>query len=136
MIGSLNISLSGMRAAETRLSIAANNVVNVSSAGHTAKGAAEAGNNAQAPYKPVSASTTSVSGGGVVVNRISIDPASYSVFAPHNPLSDSDGMVAYPNVSLSEQLIEMKLASLSYKANVKVLEAQSELLGTLLDSLS
>ena len=135
MIGSLSVSVSGLRAAETRLSIAASNIANIGSAGHTAKGAAEAGDGAKEPFQPSAAISYSV-GGGVVVTSRAVDPATVSVFSPGNSFADSGGLVAFPNISLVEQMVELKLAALSYKANAKVIEIQSDLIGTLLDSFS
>jgi len=136
MIGTFNTALSGLRAAETRLSIAANNIVNIGSAGHTKTGAAAAGSAAKSPYQPSKATATSVDGGGVVVTPTPISPASVNVFSPGSPFADSNGLVAYPNISLAEELVEINLATLSYKANAKVIEAESDMLGRLLDSLS
>ncbi len=136
MLGTFNVALSGMQAAETRLSIAANNIVNIGSAGHTEKGAQENGDNSVLPYQPMAPSSSSALGGGVVVTATPVEPRSVSVFNPGNPLADSGGLVAYPNVSLAEQVVELKMATLSYKANASVLEAESDLLGSLLDSLS
>jgi flagellar basal-body rod protein FlgC len=136
MIGSLQISLSGLRAAETRVTVAANNVANSGSAGHTVKGAAEAGDAAISPYQAMATATTSNSDGGVTVQAIPTDADPIHVFSPGNRLADSEGLVAFPNVSLTEQLMEVKLATQSYEANVSVINAQSEMLGTLLDSFS
>lgn len=136
MIGSLQISLSGLRAAETRFAVAARNIVNSGSAGHTAKGASEAGDAAVLPYQVMTTATTSNRDGGVTALVIPANSTSLPVFSPGNPLADSEGRVAFPNVSLTEQLIEVKLATLSYEANVSVIKAQSEMLGTLLDSFS
>ncbi len=136
MLGTFNVALSGLRAADIRLSIAANNIVNISSAGHTDKGAQEAGEAAVTAFQPATATASSTAGGGVVVTATPVNPGTVPIFNPGNPLADSNGFVAYPNVSLAEQMIELKLASLSYEANAKVIETESELLRTLLDSFS
>lgn len=136
MLGTFNVALSGLRAADVRLSIAASNIVNMSSAGHTEKGAREAGEAAVTAFQPAVATASSINGGGVRVTATLVELGTVSVFNPGNPLADSEGLVAYPNVSLAEQMVELKLAVLSYQANVKVIETESELLGILLDSFS
>lgn len=136
MIGTFNTALSGLRAAETRLSIAANNIANIGSTGHTKTGAVAAGSDAKSPYQPYKATATSVDGGGVVVTPTPVDPASVNMFSPGSPFADRNGLVAYPNISLAEELVELNLATLNYKANAKVIQAESDMLGTLLDSLS
>lgn len=136
MTGSFSIGLSGLQAAQTRLTIAASNIANINTAGHTAKGALEAGDNVQEPYQAVSALATSTAGGGVTVSPVPVDPTTVTVFSPSNPLADSEGFIAVPNLSFAEQMVELKIAALSYKANVKVIEAESDLTGTLLDSFS
>jgi flagellar basal body rod protein FlgC len=116
--------------------VVATNIVNAGSAGHTVKGALETGTNAQSPYSPMAVSTYSVQGGGVAVAINEVNPSTLSVYAPQHSLSDSDGNVAFPNGSFAEQLIEIKLTTISYKANARVFASQSELLGSLLDSIS
>lgn len=136
MLGAFNAALSGLRAADARLSIAASNIVNMSSAGHTEKGARDAGEAAVAAFQPAVATALSIDGGGVRVTATPVKPGTVSVFNPGNPLADSEGLIAYPNVSLAEQMVELKLAVLSYQANAKVIETESDLLGVLLDSFS
>lgn len=136
MSGILSIGLSGMQAAETRLSIAAGNIANMNSAGHTAKGAAEAGASAHQPFQPSAAVATATLDGGVTVTAVPVDPATVSVYSPSNLLADSGGMIAMPNLSFAEQMVEMKIATISYTASAKIIGAESDLTGALLDSLS
>lgn len=71
--------------------------------------------------------------GRVKVARIIEDPSPMRmVHDPKNPLANSDGYVAMPNVNVVEEMVNMISASRSYQANVEVLNtAKSMMLKTL-----
>jgi flagellar hook-associated protein FlgK len=49
-------------------------------------------------------------------------------------VTTSMGRAAEPGENLAEDLVEQKLASYSFKANLRVIQTQDEMLGTVLDA--
>ena len=47
--------------------------------------------------------------------------------------ADADGVVERPNVDVTAELVRVKQAETLYKANVRVLQAEDRLLGTLVN---
>lgn len=119
MISSIDISLSGMSAASTRVQVAASNIVNARGTGHSTEYDSE-----REPYQPLRVVQSSVQEGGV---RAEVVPAP--------PLLDETGTAQFPIVSLGEEMVEMKLAAQAYEASLAVLEVETEMLGELLDSV-
>lgn len=127
MTPSFAISLSGMEAASTRLAVASSNIVNARSAG-------DAG--AEGLHIPMRVEQSAEPGGGTKATLVAVVPATMPVFAPDDPRADENGAVAYPNVSLAQQFVEMKLAKIAYAANIAALKVSDEMLGELLDIAS
>ena len=65
-----------------------------------------------------------------------IEPATVPVFAPDDPRAGADGAVDFPNLSLAEPFVELRLAKIAYEANLAALEVGDEMLGELLDTAS
>lgn len=127
MTTSFAISLSGLDAASTRLATASANIANARSAGD---------GDGEGLYRPLRVEQTSVAGGGTRAVTVPVEPATVAVFAPHDPLANEDGTSDFPNVSLAEQLVELKLAKIAYEANLAALEVADEMLGELFDATS
>ena len=68
-----------------------------------------------------------LTGGGVRVVQIrSLPDEEYPlrmVYDPTHPDADEEGYVAYPNVNIVEEMVNMISATRSYEANAKVIEA-------------
>lgn len=45
-----------------------------------------------------------------------------NVYEPDNPLADDDGMVQYPDISLSDEMTSLIIAQRAYQANVTAFE--------------
>lgn len=105
-------ALSGLRAAETRLGVSANNVANISSEGFEAQ----------------SAVARPQDGGGVIVDIRAKDPATLTAPSP-----SGEGTVQVANVSLDEEAVNQVSAGYDFKANLKVIEVQKSLDEALLD---
>ncbi len=121
-------ALSGLQAASLRLAASASNTANAHSTGTVVDG-----QRVQAPYAPVEVTQSSVEPAGVRADIRPRDPASVSVYAPGHPDADADGIVAFPNVSLEEEVITQQFAAYDYKANLKVLKTAGEMLQNVLD---
>lgn len=61
---------------------------------------------------------------GIVENE---DNLNY-IFEPNHPDADEDGFVAYPNVNMADEMVEMMQTLRSYDANVTALNASKEMM--------
>lgn len=107
-----NTALSGLNAAQTRLSVSAQNVANSSTEG----------------YRALSATARSVDTGGVIVDVRTSTPPSFSV-----PNPNGQGTIDVPNVSFEQEAINQIQASNEFSANLSVIRAQQRLDDALLD---
>ncbi len=112
----ISTALSGMNAYAKRLEVSANNIANVRTSGKLE--AAEG--SANAAFTPQQVVQESVPGGGVKANVVATDPATYPAFNSGDANADADGMVAMPNVSMEQEMVEQKMAVIGYKANAEV----------------
>lgn len=124
------IALSGMKAALQRFDAAANNIANVRSHGPlpsaTASGYPPA-------YTPVDVVQMSVAGGGVVSHVINSPRGPVVYYDPSAPYADGDGMVAAPDIDLASEIVNLATAELDFAANLVVLRAESQMMGSLFD---
>jgi flagellar basal-body rod protein FlgC len=125
---SYSVSLSGMNAAATRIANSANNVANIQSTSTDKNG----GTTKEA-YRPTDIVSLSQEAGGVKTIVKERNNPTISVAAPDSPNADNNGTIEVPNVDLSRELVEQKMATYDYKANLKALEAQKEMDDVLLD---
>ncbi|MDB2414596.1 flagellar basal body protein [Rickettsiales bacterium] len=130
--GPMNIALSGLRAAEKRLQVSANNVANSRSTVTTDAN----GNQILKPYQPQEVVLSSQERGGVLSQVKDTDKEAVQTYEPGNPDADANGIISIPNVDLAEELVKQFGASVDYKANIKVIERQQVMLGALIDRLA
>jgi flagellar basal-body rod protein FlgC len=122
------ISASGMAVEKTRLEVAAMNIANMHSAGV----------GADQTYRPLKVITqaqplsfaqhlgmlTTTGGGGVRV--VAVDPTPVAprlVYEPGHPYADKQGMVAYPAVDHTAEMLQLNTALRAYEANVVAMNA-------------
>lgn len=127
MVSPLSVALSGLAVAAKRAFVSANNIVNTHSAGDGQAGGV---------FKPQTVEQFSVPQGGVRAVTRPVSPASIPVYSPDHPAANKDGLVQMPNVSLEREIVNLKMAMISYRANLKVIETADEMAGELLDRLS
>ena len=125
MIGAINIALTGLGAASKQLLASASNIANLQTAGSLEEGA-------QAPYTPLRTQQTAItdeSGNGLGVNTtfVAKDPAFVPAFDPDSPFADENGIIGVPNVDLAEEAVNINIAKIQYKANLKTIQAASDL---------
>lgn len=114
MISALNASVSGVKAFEKKLDVTANNVANVNTDG----------------FKKQSALLSEGDNGGVKVEITEVDAPGY----PKESVVDGEVVeVESSNVDLAEELTEMIPTQAGYDANMRVVQAEDEMLGSLLD---
>lgn len=128
MVSSINTALSGLNAASKRLAVSSNNIANQNSTKSL-----ENGQTVDKPYVPQRVEQISLENGGVKTVVKDVDPATVTQFDPDNPDADANGGIQVPNVSLESEIINQKIATYDYKANLKTLKVQDDLLKSLLD---
>ena len=130
------IALSGLNAASRRLQVSASNVANSQTTGAlpNADGTVPAG--APTAYTPLALVQTASAGGGVQTSVTTVTPPTTAVFDPQASFANQDGLVAAPNVDLSQEMVNQMLASYSFAANARVLRAEDRMNQTLIDRLA
>lgn len=130
MVDSISTALSGLLANQTKASGAASNIANVSTTGSL-----DENSDKQAPYTPVDVTFTSQENGGVTAQVTDRQPSFVPSYAPDSPFADAEGIIGSPNIRLEEEIVTLKQAELSYKANAKVVKVALELQDELLDAI-
>jgi flagellar basal-body rod protein FlgC len=124
----VSIAASGLTAASLRLDAAASNIANSQD---TAPLSPQPGD--PQPYQPVDVVQQHVAGGGTSATFEPVVPASNAIYDPGSPFADANGQVAAPNTDLAQQLVNTNVASVSYDANVQVIETAQKMQGYLLN---
>lgn len=116
MMNAISIALSGLGASLKRIGAAASNVANMGSAGSLGPGG-------KPPYEAQTTVQTADGLGGTRAEVVSMREPFVPAYDPNAPYANDQGLVAAPNVDLAEELVQMKLAEITYKANIKTLQA-------------
>jgi flagellar basal-body rod protein FlgC len=122
-----------MNAASRSLEVSADNVANVFTTGAlpAANGTVAAG--APQAYQPLRLNQTASAGGGTQTS-VTAAPSYVATSDPQAPFANQDGLVAAPNVDISQELINQMIASYSFTANAAALKAGNQMAKTLLDT--
>ncbi len=131
MIPPFNAALSGLAVSSRRLQVSAENISNQFSTRTLVDGQSQ-----NTPYVPKEVVQTSLPTGGVRAEVRDKNPATTTVFSPDSPDANADGTLTLPNVNLEDELVNQKIASYDYKANLKVIKVQDDLDKSLLDIFS
>jgi flagellar basal-body rod protein FlgC len=122
----MSIALSGLTASAKKADAAASNIANLASSG------ALKTQNGPAAYQTQITVQESVSGGGVSSSLTTKSPGFVPTYDPNSPFADENGFIGVPNTDLAEEIINLKLAETTYRANLKTLEASKNLSNELL----
>ncbi len=134
MINGISTSLSGLLAASTRASTAANNIVNAFNTARPAGGeTSTAAIHTARAYTPQRVINTPQKNGGVIANKVPVNPSSLTVFNPNDPVANERGFVDVPNVDHAVEFSELIKAKHAYKANAAVLRTLAEIEDSALD---
>lgn len=121
----MQISASGLTAERFRLDLIANNIANV----HTTR--TEQGGPFRRKAAVFAESLQDARrglGGGVRVAQVLADRTPPRlVFEPEHPDADADGYVAYPNINMVQEMVDMITATRAYEANVTALNASKSM---------
>ncbi len=119
-VSASDIAMQGIRAQRVRMNIIANNIANAQST-RTPEGG---------PFRRqlvvLRGEQMGISGGedkfGVSVKSVEDDTSPFRmVFDPTHPDANADGIVAYPNINLPTEMIDLLSAQRAYEASVDVL---------------
>jgi flagellar basal-body rod protein FlgC len=127
------IALSGMNAAARRLEVSASNLANVMSTGAVANADGTVPVGAPRAYAPIVLVQTASAGGGTQTTVKTATPSTTAVYDPQAPFANQDGLVAAPDVDLSQEMIGQLIASYSFAANATVMKADDRMTKSLLN---
>lgn len=129
MTNAIGIALSGLNSASLRLNASASNVANISTSGSLEEGG-------QPPYTPltVQSKAQGTETGGVISQIVPRHNPFTPAYDPDSPFANAEGLIGVPNVDLAEEAVNMKLAEISYKANINTIKVQKEMFDELLST--
>lgn len=128
MIDAINTAISGLLAQGQKAANSASNIANAQSTGRL-------DGETPAPYKAIDTQFTTQEGGGVNAQSLPRQNAFTPSYAPNSPFANEDGYIGAPNVSLEEEIVNLKQAELAYKANIKTVQIANEMQEELLNSI-
>lgn len=130
MLEGISSALTGLAAATRRLEASANNIANANSYGSIPASDASVQRDA---YQPVRVEQSSAPDGGTATSDRYIRPPYIPVFDTSSAFSNSDGLVAAPNVDIGSEIIEQLEAKQSFEANLKSVQSISDMVKKLYD---
>ncbi len=143
----VSIASSGVAAASLRLDVSARNVANISTTGalpaangsstttSPAAGGAS-GSGAPSAYTPLQVSQVDAAGGGTSATVRPVSPAFVAAYDPTAPYADQNGLVAAPNVDLTNEIMQQVIARYTFAMNAQVAATGSQLTKALVDTLT
>jgi flagellar basal-body rod protein FlgC len=131
---SMGVAASGMAAQRTRMDVVSENIANAD-ATRTEDGGPYRRQMVVFGTQPVKKSFGEVfkgvsdgEGQSVAVQKVIKDQADFrKVYEPSHPDADAKGMVSYPNVNATQEMMDFMAASRSFEANVSVFEASKRM---------
>ncbi len=124
MVNTISIALSGLNSSVQRLNASASNIANLNTTGSLEEGG-------QAPYSALTTTTSSIAingeTAGVRTNVIPKNTPFVPAYSPDSPFANEEGLIGVPNINLAEEIVNSKLAELSYKANIQTIRIQQDL---------
>ncbi|MCX7688216.1 MAG: flagellar basal body rod protein FlgC [Fimbriimonadales bacterium] len=129
LINTMRVSASGLSAERLRMDLIADNLANANST-RTPEGGPY--RRKVAVFEPIT--PTASMPGGVRVVGIAHDPAPPRlVYQPGHPDADPNGYVAYPNVEMVHEMVDLITASRAYEANIQAFNAAKNMFLRTLD---
>jgi flagellar basal-body rod protein FlgC len=126
MFSVFHIAGTALTAQSMRLNAVASNLANAESA-HASTG--EGYKAKQVFFEAVPVSPATPWAQGVRMTQVIEDPAPPRlVYDPKHPLADAKGYIAYPNVDVVEEMVNMISASRSYQTNTEVMATAKDLM--------
>jgi len=126
--GTIDISISGLRAQGKQMEVISSNVANART-NDAGKGQ---------PYRRQEATfkTAGDEISGVVLDKIVKDMSDFPrILSPGSPNADEHGYVSIPNVNLPIELMNLNIATRTYQANAAILKRYQQMVETTLELL-
>ncbi len=124
--GTVDISISGLRAQNKNMQLISSNVANAQS---TDDGSGQ-------PYRRVESVLKADANGGVTFEDVKPDMSDFQqILKPGHPNADAQGYVSMPNVNVPIEMMNLNAAVRSYKANAAVLKRYQQMVETTLELL-
>jgi flagellar basal-body rod protein FlgC len=125
----ISIGLSGMLAAQARVSAAAANIVHAGTVGRIPATGVPAKDAVYQPVDVVQFDTSSFGRPGGVGYSYTARTNGYSIeHDPSSPLADGSGNVATPNVDITTELVSMVAAKYQFYASAKVVQVGEQMM--------
>lgn len=117
MTNAIGIALTGLNSAAQRANVSASNIANA----HTSGSINSADHK---PYTPITAESKAIGENGGVETKIVNKPNSViQTYAPDSPFADENGLIGVPNIDIATEIIHLKVAETTYKANIATIKA-------------
>ncbi len=129
IFSSIEINSSGMSAERKRMNLISSNIANARTT-RTKEGGPYKRKDAvfQATPLPDMPENEANDAPGVSVSKVLEDSAPPQLkYEPDNPDADANGYVAYPNISVVEEMVNMITATKSYEANAASVQAAKDM---------
>jgi len=133
--------MSGLEASARTVEASASNVANVRTATRISEARLEPGtatrqsDSTHGSYRPVRVRQDALRHGGVRATLQEIDPPHAAAYEPTNPLANDSGLVALPRVEIEAEFVNLIHAKRAYEANLKAIQAEDQMTGSLLDTI-
>lgn len=121
MINAIQIALSGLQAASQRAGASASNIANQDSTGALDPA------DGSAPYSALTTVQTTQPSGGVQTQVVPTSKPFVPAYDADSPFANGEGLIGVPNVNLAEDIVNLQVARNSYQANIKTIQAQSDM---------
>jgi flagellar basal-body rod protein FlgC len=128
----LSIALSGLVAQQTRVSVAASNIANVTTTGRVPTPA----DSATTVYRPQDVSLTALLGGGVQAGVAESQNGLSLSYDPSSIYANNEGYIATPNVDLTRELVNVLESKTLFRANISVIKTQEKMNEDLLNIIA
>ncbi|MFN3690533.1 MAG: flagellar basal body rod protein FlgC [Fimbriimonadales bacterium] len=129
LISTLRVSSSGLSAERLRMDLIADNLANANTT-RTPDG--QPYRRKVAVFQPITPTPT-MPGGVRVVQIVADNTPPRLVYEPGHPDADANGYVAYPNVDIVHEMVDMITASRAYEANIQAFNAAKNMFLRTLD---
>lgn len=123
-----NIPVSGLVAAQTRLSVSANNVANAQTTTSLSNGQI-----INKTFTPDEVVQQSLSVGGTIAKTRPSGKDPVVVFDQNHPSAYMEGFVNLPDVDMGEERVNQILAQRAFESNLAVIKRMDEALGSVVD---
>ena len=123
-----DVSASALRAERARMNVHANNLANIDSI-KDAEGNYNPYRRKYVLFKEGSPEITGSAKLGVRIDKIEDDYRSdlRLRYEPEHPFADERGYVAYPNVQVAQEMVDMMMAARAYEANLTSMETAKQI---------